>query len=98
MSNQEAKSTGAEVERQKQSDDDRELEELEEEYGPPVPPDGGWGWLVVAGSFLTNLIVDGICYTFGIIMPGLLETFESSNSKTALVGSLVPGMYLIVGT
>lgn len=69
----------------------------DDELAPPIPPDGGWGWLVVAASFLTNLIVDGVCYTFGVIMPDLLVYFESSKGKTALVGSMVPGVYLIVG-
>lgn len=68
-----------------------------DELLPPIPPDGGWGWVVVGASFLTNLIVDGVCYTFGIIMPELLTYFQSSNGKTALVGSMVPGVYLIVG-
>jgi hypothetical protein len=84
-------SSGAKNGRPKSDADD------EEELGPPLPPDGGWGWLVVAASFLTNLIVDGVCYTFGIIMPDLLDYFDSSNGKTALVGSMVPGVYLIVG-
>jgi len=61
------------------------------------PPDGGWGWMVVAAAFLVNLIVDGVAYTFGIIMPELLHHFEAGKGKTALVGSLIPGVYLIVG-
>ena len=63
----------------------------------PVAPDGGWGWAVLAASFLTNFIVDGICYTFDIIYQPLKETFNTDRSETALVGSLLVGMYLIVG-
>jgi len=62
-----------------------------------LPADGGWGWVVVAAAFLANLIVDGVTYTFGIIMPQLLDHFEAGKGKTALVGSLIPGVYLIVG-
>jgi MFS family permease len=65
--------------------------------GPPLPPDGGWGWAVVVASFLTNFIVDGVCYTFGVIQPELVDYFETTNSMAALVGSTVPGVYLIVG-
>jgi len=68
-----------------------------EELSPPLTPDGGWGWMVVAATFVTNLIVDGVAYTFGIIMPELLDYFDAGKGKTALVGSMIPGVYLIVG-
>ena len=25
----------------------------------PLPPDGGWGWVIVLSSFMCNLILDG---------------------------------------
>ncbi len=28
----------------------------------PVPPDGGWGWIVCAGSFLSMIILDGLLF------------------------------------
>jgi len=62
-----------------------------------LPPDGGWGWVVVAAAFLSNLIVGGICYMFGIIMPELLDYFQAGKGKTAFVGSLVPGTLSVVG-
>jgi len=68
-----------------------------EEPTPPLTPDGGWGWMVVCATFVSNLIVDGVAYTFGIIMPELLNYFKASKGKTALVGSMVSGCYLIVG-
>ena len=68
-----------------------------EELTPPLTPDGGWGWMVVIATFVSNLIVDGVAYTFGIIMPELIDYFASSKGKTALVGSMVSGVYLIVG-
>ena len=67
------------------------------DYLPPTPPDGGWGWIVCLASFVCNLIVDGVCYTFAIFAGEIQNHFESSKSKTALVGSMVPGFYLIVG-
>ncbi|ESN92202.1 hypothetical protein HELRODRAFT_194347 [Helobdella robusta] len=75
-----------------------DLEDEEESiYEVPLPPDGGWGWVIMIASFFTNMIVDGVCYTFGIVFMGLMETFEAGETITALVGSLVPGVYLIVG-
>jgi MFS transporter, MCT family, solute carrier family 16 (monocarboxylic acid transporters), member 14 len=72
------------------------LEEMDE-FEPPTPPDGGWGWAVMIASFFSNMIVDGVCYTFGIFFPELVDTFGASKSVTALVGALVPGTYLLVG-
>ena len=63
----------------------------------PLTPDGGWGWMVVVASFVSNLIVDGVAYTFGIIMPDLIDHFDASKGKTAVVGSMIPGLYNIVG-
>jgi len=68
-----------------------------EEVIPPQTPDGGWGWIVVGATFVLGLIVDGVSYTFGIIMPELIDFFGSSKRKTALVGSMISGVYLIVG-
>jgi len=69
----------------------------EEVSNLPVPPDGGWGWVVVCASFVCNLIVDGVCFSFGIFYVELLDYFGESKGKTAWVGSLIPGMYLTIG-
>ena len=29
----------------------------DEEFAPPKPPDGGWGWVIVFSCFMCNLIV-----------------------------------------
>lgn len=38
--------------------------------------DGGWGWIVVLGSFLAFFIADGWAYSFGIFFIELQEQFE----------------------
>ncbi|ESP02002.1 hypothetical protein LOTGIDRAFT_212648 [Lottia gigantea] len=63
----------------------------------PTPPDGGWGWVIVLASFVSNFIVDGICYTFGIFLLEFSQAFDESKSKISLVGSLQAGMYLCAG-
>jgi len=62
-----------------------------------LPPDGGYGWVIAMASFFGNMIVDGVCYTFAVIYTELLNHFEAGKGKTALVGALVPAVYLIVG-
>ena len=62
-----------------------------------TPPDGGYGWLVVLASFFTNMIVDGVCYSFGVFFLEFLDYFREGRSKTAWVGSLLPGIYLAIG-
>ena len=69
----------------------------DDELDLPIAPDGGWGWVILAASFFLNFIVDGIGYTFAIIYDDLGATFDTSKSQTAVVGSLLTGIYCIVG-
>ncbi|CAH1104894.1 unnamed protein product [Psylliodes chrysocephalus] len=63
----------------------------------PPPPDGGYGWVVVFASFMCNMIVDGIAYTFGIFLFQIVDYYDETKGKTAWVGSLLSGMYLSAG-
>lgn len=63
----------------------------------PPPPDGGYGWVIVFASFMCNMIVDGIAYTFGVFIGEFVKTFNEGKGKTAWVGSLLSGMYLSAG-
>ncbi|XP_063991262.1 monocarboxylate transporter 14 [Diachasmimorpha longicaudata] len=62
-----------------------------------VPPDGGWGWVIVAASFMCNLIVDGIIFSFGVFLPHISRDLNISEPSVALVGSLQTGFYLMAG-
>ncbi|XP_050534916.1 monocarboxylate transporter 1 isoform X2 [Daktulosphaira vitifoliae] len=63
----------------------------------PPPPDGGYGWVIVLASFMCNMVVDGIAYTFGIFHKHFMNYYNESYGKTAWVGSLLSGMYLSAG-
>jgi len=63
----------------------------------PVPPDGGWGWVVVIASFTCNLILDGIAYTFGVLLNPLVKDFDSDSATVSWVGSLLCGTYMLSG-
>lgn len=69
----------------------------EEEKVLPAPPDGGYGWVIVFASFMCNMVVDGVGYSFGILLPELLKEYNASKGKTALVGALLPGTTMLVG-
>ncbi|ELT97769.1 hypothetical protein CAPTEDRAFT_62745, partial [Capitella teleta] len=58
----------------------------------PTPPDGGWGWMVVFGSFMIHVVADGVAYSFGVFLPTFLEYFDSPRSETAWLGSLMIGV------
>ncbi|KAF7997492.1 hypothetical protein HCN44_006063 [Aphidius gifuensis] len=62
-----------------------------------VPPDGGWGWVIVAASFMCNLIVDGIIFSFGTFLKHIVSEFDVSDPEVAMVGSLQTGFYLMAG-
>ena len=61
-------------------------------------PNSIWSWLVLACGFISNVIVFGCSYCFGILYPELLQEFNESRAKTGeqrnwsmqLVGSQQP--------
>ena len=57
----------------------------EGEEGPPTPPDGGWGWIIVASSFLCNMVIDGIGYSFGILLNPLMKHYGEGKGMIAMV-------------
>jgi len=59
-------------------------------------PDGGWGWIVLVGSFMSFFIADGWSYSFGVLFPSIVEYFDESRGTTALVGTLLYAIPMIV--
>ena len=47
--------------------------------------------MICFASFIGNLIIDGIAYSFGILLDDLVKHFDSNAASVAWVGSLVPG-------
>lgn len=43
-----------------------------------VPPDGGWGWVVMVGSFFCNVIVDGIVMSAGMFTLHIEKEFGAT--------------------
>ena len=53
--------------------------------------------MIVFASFMCNVIVDGIIFSFGILLLEISEEFQASKASTAWIGSLQAGFYLIIG-
>ncbi|VDP75499.1 unnamed protein product [Echinostoma caproni] len=64
-----------------------DLDDLE----PPLPPDGGYGWFIVLGSFVCMVLVDGVCFSYGIFLSELEATFGATKMQMTLAGSLLTG-------
>ncbi|XP_063713419.1 monocarboxylate transporter 9-like isoform X2 [Symsagittifera roscoffensis] len=60
-------------------------------------PDGGYGWIIVLGGFMCNFIVDGTCYSYGLLLNDFKNEFGASTFQAAMAGSLCQGCYLIMG-
>lgn len=63
----------------------------------PIPPDGGWGWVVTFSSFMVGFLVDGICFTFGFFFKEFMDYFGSNKSTTSSISSVLNGTYLSIG-
>ncbi|XP_076341330.1 monocarboxylate transporter 12-B-like [Tachypleus tridentatus] len=61
--------------------------------GPLIPPDGGYGWVVVFSGFVVALLSSGFMRSTGLIYVATLETFPDSTSRTV---SWVPGVLAIL--
>ena len=72
-------------------------EEEEGEEAVPVAPDGGWGWVVVLAGFMVHFILDGINYTFGILLTPIVEDFDSDSGTVVWAGSLLVGVNMLSG-
>ncbi|CAD6215459.1 GSCOCG00011200001-RA-CDS [Cotesia congregata] len=77
--------------------DDCNDSDSEVEVDMVVPPDGGWGWVIVAASFMCNVIVDGIIFSFGTFLDPIAQEFKVNKSRVAFASSLQTGFYLMAG-
>lgn len=62
-----------------------------------LPPDGGWGWVVVAASFYCSFFGDGIINTAGLYIGRVDEDLGVSKTSISLMGSLLSGFTLLSG-
>ncbi|XP_077989830.1 monocarboxylate transporter 13-like [Glandiceps talaboti] len=63
----------------------------------PEPPDGGWGWFIVLGTFLSTVISAGTWFSFGVFYVAFLNAFNKSKSETAWIGSITVFVFAMSG-
>ena len=85
---QEEKHEGEVVEESKNLLESPQNRTKSKDDGPPPPPDGGWGWVVVAASFLCNMVLDGIGYSFGILLVPLMKHYNEGKGTISMVRDL----------
>ena len=55
-----------------------------------TPPEGGWGWMVVFGAHIIQVLTAGEASCLGILLVEWVEEFDASVSSTSWAVSLVP--------
>jgi len=58
------------------------VSEKDEGCKPEWRPDSCWSWLVCAASAMSVLIVTGIGYSFGLMLPPLMDNFDGTRQAT----------------
>ncbi|XP_028967901.1 uncharacterized protein LOC100903228 [Galendromus occidentalis] len=58
------------------------------------PPDGGWGWMVLLGVVIGNILIIGHAKTFGVYITTLIERFDEKPSTVAWIQSIQFSFFL----
>ncbi|XP_034949160.1 monocarboxylate transporter 9-like [Chelonus insularis] len=72
--------------------DDASIKEVE-----LVPPDGGWGWLVLLAAVMVNVLIPGTIKSFGVLFVEFLEVFDASPAAAAWIPALCYFLYSSLG-
>ena len=59
--------------------------------------DGGYGWMIVFGSFINHFLLFGFVGSFGIIYVTLLRIFDSSGAQIAGVPACFNSLRMLLG-
>lgn len=62
-----------------------------------VPPDGGWGWLVLVGATVVNILIPGTIKSFGVLFVEFMEVFDAGQATAAWIPALCYFLYSSLG-
>ena len=71
-----------------------------EETEQPTPvarKNSKWCWVVLAAGFLTLSVLDGVSYSFGVLLDPLVSELGVGRGGISMVGSLQTGVYSVSG-
>lgn len=63
----------------------------------PIPPDGGWGWVVVFGCFMHFVIEAGLLTSYGVLYVEIMDYLKVDKVAVSWIGSIRSGLYLGIG-
>ncbi|XP_063392072.1 monocarboxylate transporter 13-like isoform X1 [Cydia fagiglandana] len=62
-----------------------------------VPPDGKWGWCILVGATLVNILIPGTIKSFGVLLVEFNDVFQASASASSGVVALCYFLYSSLG-
>ncbi|XP_068627358.1 monocarboxylate transporter 13 isoform X1 [Battus philenor] len=62
-----------------------------------VPPDGKWGWFVLVGATVVNILIPGTIKSFGVLLVEFNDVFQTSASATSGIVALCYFLYSSLG-
>ncbi|XP_012280353.1 monocarboxylate transporter 13 [Orussus abietinus] len=62
-----------------------------------VPPDGGWGWVVLVSALLVNFLIPGTVKSFGVLFVEFLQVFKASPTAASWMPALCYFLYSSLG-
>lgn len=63
-----------------------------------VVPDGGWGWLVLLGAMMVNILIPGgAIKSFGILFVEFIDSFDASPTAASWIPALCYFLYSSLG-
>ncbi|XP_017798007.1 PREDICTED: monocarboxylate transporter 13-like [Habropoda laboriosa] len=62
-----------------------------------VPPDGGWGWVVLSSALVVNFLIPGTVKSFGVLFVEFLHVFKASSTAASWMPALCYFLYNSLG-
>ncbi|XP_029679004.1 monocarboxylate transporter 1-like isoform X2 [Formica exsecta] len=62
-----------------------------------IPPDGGWGWVVLSSALVVNFLIPGTVKSFGVLFVEFLHVFKASSTAASWMPALCYFLYSSLG-
>ncbi|XP_043495819.1 monocarboxylate transporter 9-like [Polistes fuscatus] len=62
-----------------------------------IPPDGGWGWVVLTSALIVNFLIPGTVKSFGVLFVEFLHVFKASPTAASWMPALCYFLYNSLG-